>query len=124
MPILSGTLGAGFFGKARGKRFCSLAIASTTGSTVLPAPAEGAGCLLRGGLAPLPAFAGLVGLADFSAFAALSAFACSASCFFSAASCSKPIVSCHVTRGGDCSRPRSDAAPHAPNPAGAVRQGP
>lgn len=35
MPILSGTLGAGFFGKVCGKRFCSFAMACSTGSTGL-----------------------------------------------------------------------------------------
>jgi hypothetical protein len=32
MPILSGTLGAGFLGKASGNRFWSFPIANTTGS--------------------------------------------------------------------------------------------
>ncbi|MCY1216331.1 hypothetical protein D9M72_282030 [compost metagenome] len=55
MPILSDTLGAGFFGRTSGKRHCSLAIAWTTGSTGVAGMASRA----RGGLARFGSLFGL-----------------------------------------------------------------
>jgi hypothetical protein len=60
MPILRGTLGAGFLGKAYGKRRCSLAIALTTGSTGF-AGFEVAS-RARGGLSRFGALAAFFGL--------------------------------------------------------------
>ena len=72
MPTLSGILGAGFFGKAHGKRFCSCQIACTTGSVGFRRSLGADRC------ARVCFFAGAL-------------FACFASCSFSAASCSKRV---------------------------------
>lgn len=65
MPTFSGSLGAGFFGNAFGKRFCSLPIDFTTGST---GRASAAGLALGAGLASAAGLALAAGLASADGF--------------------------------------------------------